>query len=48
MTAYAEKLPFGRLGSAADVAGAFAFPISDDAAFIAGEALVIDGGQLRY
>lgn len=36
--------PLGRLGSAQDVAMAIAFLASDDAAFITGTALVVDGG----
>ncbi len=48
MAAYAEKLPIGHLGNAHDVAGGFAFLASDDAGFITGETLVIDGGQLTY
>jgi 3-oxoacyl-[acyl-carrier protein] reductase len=48
MAAYAEKLPLRHLGKPSDVAGAFAFLASDDAAFITGETLVIDGGQLTY
>jgi NAD(P)-dependent dehydrogenase (short-subunit alcohol dehydrogenase family) len=46
MEAYRQRLPLRRLGKPADVAGAFAFLASDDAAFITGETLVIDGGQL--
>lgn len=48
MGAYAEKLPLRRLGTPGDVAAAFAFLASDDASFITGETLVIDGGQLTY
>jgi 3-oxoacyl-[acyl-carrier protein] reductase len=48
MAAYAEMLPLRHLGKPQDVAGAFAFLASDDAAFITGETLVIDGGQLTY
>ena len=44
--AYLEHIPLGRLGRPEDVAAAFAFLASDDAGFIHGEALVIDGGQL--
>jgi 3-oxoacyl-[acyl-carrier protein] reductase len=39
------KVPLGRRGGADEVAAAFAFLASDDASFVHGEALVIDGGQ---
>ena len=46
-TAYArERIPLGRAGEAGEVAAAYAFLASDDASFIHGAALVIDGGQL--
>lgn len=48
MEAYAQKLPIRHLGKPEDVAAAFAFLASRDAAFITGETLVIDGGQLTY
>jgi 3-oxoacyl-[acyl-carrier protein] reductase len=48
MAAYVEKLPLGHLGTPENVAGAFAFLASEDASFITGETLVIDGGQLAY
>ncbi len=41
-----ERIPLGRAGTAEEVASAYAFLASDDASFIHGEALVIDGGQL--
>ncbi len=41
-----DRIPLGRAGRAGDVAAAYAFLASDDAAFIHGSALVIDGGQL--
>ncbi len=41
-----DRIPLGRAGRAEDVAAAYAFLASDDAAFIHGSALVIDGGQL--
>jgi 3-oxoacyl-[acyl-carrier protein] reductase len=41
-----ERIPLGRVGQAAEVAAAYAFLASDDASFIHGAALVIDGGQL--
>ncbi|WP_244605549.1 SDR family NAD(P)-dependent oxidoreductase [Halorussus marinus] len=37
--------PVGRLGRPADVAGAVAFLASDDAAFLTGESLLVDGGR---
>ena len=39
-----RSAPLGRLGTPADVAAAVAFLISDDAAFITGVALPVDGG----
>jgi 3-oxoacyl-[acyl-carrier protein] reductase len=36
--------PLGRLGDAADVAGAVRFLCSDEAGFITGEVLLVDGG----
>jgi 3-oxoacyl-[acyl-carrier protein] reductase len=41
-----ERIPLGRSGTPEDIAAAYAFLASDDASFIHGEALVIDGGQL--
>jgi 3-oxoacyl-[acyl-carrier protein] reductase len=46
MEAYRQRLPLRRLGNPEDVGGTFAFLASDDAAFIHGETIVIDGGQL--
>lgn len=40
------KIPLGRVGKMEDVAGVFAFLASSDAAFITGESIVVDGGQL--
>ena len=46
-TSYASaRIPLGRAGRAEEVAAAYAFLASDDASFIHGAALVIDGGQL--
>lgn len=41
-----DKIPVGRVGLPEDVAAAYAFLASDEAQFIHGEGLVIDGGQL--
>lgn len=41
-----NHIPLGRVGKPKDVAGVFAFLASDDAAFIHGECIVVDGGQL--
>jgi NAD(P)-dependent dehydrogenase (short-subunit alcohol dehydrogenase family) len=44
--AYArDQIPLGRPGTADEVAAAYAFLASDDASFVHGAALVIDGGQ---
>jgi 3-oxoacyl-[acyl-carrier protein] reductase len=39
-----RNTPLGRLGEPADVAGAVRFLCSDEAAFITGEVLLVDGG----
>ena len=44
--AYASKLPLNRLGRPEDVAALFAFLASDDASFITGQCIVIDGGEI--
>ena len=42
------EIPLGRLASTADVANAFVYLASDEAAFINGVALAIDGGLTAY
>ncbi len=42
----AGRIPLRRAGRADEVAAAYAFLASDDASFIHGTALVVDGGQL--
>ncbi|MFJ8739350.1 SDR family NAD(P)-dependent oxidoreductase [Embleya sp. NPDC127516] len=42
----ANRIPLGRAGLAEEVAAAYAFLASDDAAFVHGAELVVDGGQL--
>jgi meso-butanediol dehydrogenase/(S,S)-butanediol dehydrogenase/diacetyl reductase len=44
VTAYQDCIPMGRVGKAEEVAAAVAFLASDDAAYITGTALVVDGG----
>lgn len=41
---YARNIPMGRVGRADEVAAAVAFLASDDAAYITGATLVVDGG----
>jgi 3-oxoacyl-[acyl-carrier protein] reductase len=41
----ADMIPLGRLGSPRDVANAFLFLASDDADYITGTTIVVDGGQ---
>lgn len=43
---YIGKIPLGRCGQPSEVANLFAFLASDEASFITGESVVIDGGQL--
>ena len=39
-------VPLGRLGTPRDVANAALFLASDDAAYITGTTLIVDGGQI--
>ena len=41
-----DAIPLGRLGTPLDVANAFLFLASDEAAYITGTTIVVDGGQL--
>ena len=43
---YEEKIPLGRLGRPEEVAHAVLFLASDEASFITGTELIIDGGML--
>ena len=49
LTAYAQsRTPFPRLGRPADVAGAVVFLVSDDALYVSGTNLLVDGGWMAY
>lgn len=43
---FTSRIPLGRLGSPWDVASAVVFLLSDDASFITGAELMVDGGTL--
>ena len=43
---YTSKIPLNRYGQVEEVANAFAFLASDEASFITGTELVVDGGQI--
>jgi NAD(P)-dependent dehydrogenase (short-subunit alcohol dehydrogenase family) len=45
---YYKKIPMGRFADPDEVAGAFLFFASEDASFITGTTLVVDGGQLTF
>jgi 3-oxoacyl-[acyl-carrier protein] reductase len=42
---WAEQIPLGRLGTAADVAAAVCFLASDEASYITGQVLAVNGGM---
>jgi 3-oxoacyl-[acyl-carrier protein] reductase len=45
-SAYEEQVPLGRMGVPDDVAGAVAYLLSDAAAFVTGQTLTVNGGQV--
>lgn len=46
LEAEARRIPLGRLGRPGDVAAACAFLCSDDAAYVTGDTLLVDGGWM--
>lgn len=44
--AYLRNIPAGRVGTPGDIAGAAAFLVSDDASWISGDTLFVDGAEL--
>jgi len=46
LQALKQKIPLGRMGQVSDVGGVVAFLASDDASYITGATIVVDGGLL--
>ncbi len=42
----AQSIPAGKLGTPEDIANAFLFFASDEAGYITGQCLTVDGGQI--
>lgn len=45
-TAYLRKIPMARYGQPDDIAGVCLFLLSEDAAYVTGQDLIVDGGQI--
>jgi NAD(P)-dependent dehydrogenase (short-subunit alcohol dehydrogenase family) len=45
---YRARSPLGRLGQPEDIADVFAFLASDDARFITGQGIMVDGGVMSH
>ena len=46
LTAEASRIPLGRIGDVEDIAGPALLLASDASAYITGDTIVVDGGQL--
>lgn len=44
--AYLQEIPAGRFGTPADIAAAVKFLVSDEASYITGQTIVVDGGMV--
>lgn len=42
---FGAKVPMGRMGTAAELAAAICFFLSEDASFVTGQTLIVDGGE---
>ena len=45
---FIKKIPLGRFGSTKEVANAYAFLASDEASYVTGTEIIIDGGQMCH
>ena len=42
---FGQRIPMQRMGKAAELAAAICFFLSDDASFVTGQTLIVDGGE---
>ncbi len=42
---FGAKVPMGRMGTAAELAAAVCFFLSEDSSFVTGQTLIVDGGE---